>query len=138
MIYVIELRKIENCDLYQIIGIISEDNLLLKTFGIGNNIKSRLLNSCYACYICLNGVRIGFINVVDKNNICEVDMGILSMYRNKGYGTMALKMLRESILCYCRNVIIQTERNNIAANKSIIDNEFRLIKKDGKYNYYSM
>lgn len=134
----LELKKIEDCNLYRIINLVSEDNLLLKTFGNGKNIKSRLLNSCYACFICLNGVRIGFINVVDKNNMYEVDMGILSMYRNKGYGTMALRMLRESILCYCRNVIIQTERNNVAANKSIIDNEFRLIKKDEKYNYYSM
>lgn len=138
MIYVIELKKIEDCDLYQIIGIISEDNLLLNTFGVGNNIKSRLLNSCYACFICLNGVRIGFINVVDKNNIYEVDMGILSMYRGMRYSTKALKKLKENILCYCSDVIIQTEKNNIAANKSIIDNEFRLIKKDGKYNYYSM
>ncbi len=134
----IELKKIEDCDLYQIIGIISEDNLLLNTFGVGNNIKSRLLNSCYACFICLNGVRIGFINVVDKNNIYEVDMGILSMYRGMRYSTKALKKLKENILCYCSDVIIQTEKNNIAANKSIIDNEFRLIKKDGKYNYYSM
>ena len=60
------------------------------------------------------------------------------MYRNKGYGTIALRMLRESVLCYCSDVIIQTEKNNIPANKSIIDNEFRLIKKDEKYNYYSM
>ena len=134
----IELKKIEDCDLYQIIGIISEDNLLLNTFGVGNNIKSRLLNSCYACFICLNGVRIGFINVVDKNNIYEVDMGILSMYRGMRYSTKALKKLKENILCYCSDVIIQTEKNNIAANKSIIDNEFRLIKKDGKYNFYSM
>ena len=134
----IELRKIENCDLYQIIGIISEDNLLLKTFGVGNNIKSRLLNSCYACYIYLNDVRIGFINVVDKNNICEVDMGILSMYRGMGYSTKALKKLKENILCYCSEVIIQTEKNNIAANKGIIDNEFKLVRSDKKYNYYSM
>lgn len=134
----LELKKIEDCNLYKIIGIISEDNLLLNTFGVGNNIKSRLLNSCYACFIFLNGVRIGFINVVHKNNIYEVDMGILSMYRNKGYGTMALRMLRKSILCYCRNVIIQTERNNVAANKSIIDNEFKLIRSDKKYNYYGM
>ena len=138
MIYVIELRKIENCDLYQIIGIISEDNLLLNTFGVGNNIKSRLLNSCYACFICLNGVRIGFINVVDKNNIYEIDMGILSMYRGMRYSTKALKKLKENILCYCSDVIIQTEKNNIPANKSIIDNEFKLIRRDKTYNYYSM
>lgn len=134
----LELKKIEDCYLYKIINFVSEDNLLLKTFGNGKNIKSRLLNSYYACYICLDNVEIGFINVVDVNNVMEVDLGILSMYRNKGYGTMALRMLRESILCYYRNVIIQTERNNVAANKSIIDNEFRLIKKDEKYNYYSM
>lgn len=134
----IELRKIENCDLYKILGIISEDNLLLKTFGVGNNIKSRLLNSCYACYIYLDDVRIGFINVVDKNNICEVDMGILSMYRGKGYSTKALKKLKENILCYFSEVVIQTEKNNIAANKGIIDNEFKLVRSDKKYNYYSM
>lgn len=134
----LELKKIEDCNLYRIINFVSEDNLLLKTFGNGKNIKSRLLNSCYACYICLDNVEIGFINVVDVNNVMEVDLGVLSMYRNKGYGTIALRMLRESILCYCRNVIIQTERNNIPANKSIVNNEFRLVRKDEKYNYYSM
>ena len=134
----LELERIEDYDLYKILGIISEDNLLLKTFGIGNNIKSRLLNSCYTCYICLNGVRIGFINVVDRNSFCEVDMGILSMYRGMGYSTKALNLLKEKVLCYCSDVIIQTEKNNIPANKSIIDNEFKLIRSDKKYNYYGM
>lgn len=134
----LELRKIDDREIHKIINVILDDNLLSKTFDTENNMRTRLFDSCYACYIYLDNIKIGFINVIERYNTYEVDMGILSMYRNKGYGTMALKMLRDSILCYCRNVIIQTERNNVAANKSIIDNEFRLIKKDGKYNFYSM
>lgn len=134
----IELRTIEDNELYMIIPFISEDNLLLKTFGNGNNIKYRLLYSSYACYICLDGVDIGFINVVNKNDIFEIDMGIISPYRNKGYGTQALKLLKETVLFDNENIVIQTKKNNIAANKSVIDNEFKLIKIDKKYNYYVM
>lgn len=134
----IELKQIDNREIHKIINLVSEDNLLLKTFGNGKNIKSRLLNSCYACYIYLDNIKIGFINVIDRYNTYEIDMGILSMYRGKGYATKSLNILKETVLCNCDNVIIQTEKNNIAANKSVLHNDFKLIKTDQKYNYYRM
>lgn len=134
----LELNKIDDRELQKILSFIIEDNLLLNTFGVGNNIKSRILNSCYACFVTLDGVDIGFINVVLKNNTYEIDMGISSMYRGRGYGTKALCLLKNNILKDVSNIIIQTEKVNIAANKSIMNNSFRLIKKDKKYNYYSI
>lgn len=134
----IELKQIDNREIHKIINLVSEDNLLLKTFGNEKNIKSRLLNSCYACYICLDNVEIGFINVIERYNTYEIDMGILSMYRGKGYATKSLNILKETVLCNCDNVIIQTEKSNIAANKSVLHNDFKLIKSDQKYNYYRM
>ena len=60
------------------------------------------------------------------------------MYRGKGYATKSLNILKETVLCNCDNVIIQTEKNNTAANKSVLHNDFKLIKTDKKYNYYRM
>lgn len=134
----LELNRVDDRELQKIISFISEDNLLLNTFGVGNSFKSRILNSCYACFITLDGINIGFINIVDKFNNLEIDMGISSLYRGNGYGTKALGLLKNNILNDINNIIIQTKINNIAANKSIINNNFRLIKKDNGFNYYSI
>lgn len=134
----LELRKIDDREIYKIINVILDDNLLSKTFDTENNMRTRLFHSCYACYIYLDNIKIGFINVIERYNTYEVDMGILSMYRGKGYATKSLNLLKENVLCSCDNVIIQTEKNNIAANKSILHNDFKLIKTDKKYNYYRM
>lgn len=134
----LELRKIDDREIHKIINVILDDNLLSKTFDTENNMRTRLFDSCYACYIYLDNIKIGFINVIERYNTYEVDMGILSMYRGKGYATKSLNLLKENVLCSCDNVIIQTEKNNIAANKSILHNDFKLIRTDKKYNYYRM
>lgn len=134
----IELVRIDDRELYKVNDFISQDNVLFSTFGQAYFLRKRLLDSCYAAYIMIDDKKIGFINIVDRFNNLEIDMGILSFYRGKGYGTKALKILKEQVIKDRNNIIIQTKRSNIAAIKSIDSNGFKLIKEDNHYKYYTV
>ena len=81
---------------------------------------------------------IGFVMIVTnpRNNMNEIDMGIVEKHKGKGYGTLALGILKDIIIENGLEVSIQTSKENIAANKSIISNGFSLSRNDKDCNYY--
>ena len=123
---------------HEILDLIQSDATLRDTFTGERNTISRLLNACYVAYIKLGNEDIGFVMIVTnpRNYINEIDMGIIEKYRSNGYGTMALGMLKDLIIENGLEVLIQTSKENIAANKSIINNGFSLSRNDKDCNYY--
>ena len=135
----ISLQKLHNNDQIKIIDIIRNDELLKNTFGGTNNTISRILNSSYIGLILKDDITIGFImlvyNGIDKTH--ELDIGIITDYRNQGYGTKALSIMKEIITKENAKITIQTRNENISATKIINKNNFMLIKQDKKHSYYS-
>lgn len=123
---------------HEILDLIQSDATLRDTFTGERNTISRLLNACYVAYIKLGNEDIGFVMIVTnpRNYINEIDMGIIEKYRSNGYGTIALGMLKDLIIENGLEVLIQTSKENIAANKSIINNGFSLSRNDKDCNYY--
>lgn len=136
----IMLKRLNFNEETQIIDVIYHDVDLQQTFGSDKNIRSRLLNSCYAALIKKDEKTIGFIMIVNntRTNVNEVDIGILKGYRNKGYGTAALSILKNIIINNELEVEIHAKKQNINAIKSIEKNNFVLLKKDQHYNYYTL
>ena len=123
---------------HEILDLVQSDATLRETFTGNRNTISRLLNACYVAFIKLDNEDIGFVMIVTnpRNYINEIDMGIIEKYRSNGYGTIALGMLKDLIIENGLEVLIQTSKENIAANKSIINNGFSLSRNDKDCNYY--
>ena len=123
---------------HEILDLIQSDSTLRDTFTGERNTVSRLLNACYVAFIKLDNEDIGFVMIVTnpRNNMNEIDMGIVEKYKGKGYGTLALGILKDIIIENGLEVSIQTSKENIAANKSIISNGFSLSRNDKDCNYY--
>jgi len=136
----IKLEQLKNNEINIILDIILSDEILRKTFKGQNNTRSRLLASSYVALIKSNDELIGFIMTVlnAKNGIHEVDMGILENYRNKGYGTKALKLLKEIIINEKVKVEVQIKKINSPAIKTVIKNGFVLSREDEAHNYYTV
>lgn len=135
----ISLQKLNYNEQAKIINIIRNDALLKKTFGGTQNTISRILNSSYMGLILKDDITIGFImlvyNAIDKTH--ELDIGITDEYRNHGYGTEALGIMKKIIVKEKAKITIQTKNENISATKIINKNNFMLIKQDKKHSYYS-
>ncbi len=78
--------------------------------------QDRLYASNPMCLILLNGKPIGFLNLVqeDINNIKFIDGAIIDKYRNKGYGTEAIKILRPDL--FNSFIVGEILRTNLSAN----------------------
>ena len=123
---------------HEILDLIQSDATLREIFTGEKNTISRLLNACYVAFIKLDNEDIGFVMIVTnpRNNMNEIDMGIVEKHKGKGYGTLALGILKDIIIENGLEVSIQTSKENIAANKSIINNGFSLSRNDKDCNYY--
>lgn len=121
-----------------VLDIIYQDSTLKETFGGGKNTIARILDSSYIGLIKKENSIMGFIMLVYnyKNNTHEIDMGIISKYRNKGYGTIALKQLNNIIKQENIDINIQIKKDNLSAIKTVFNNGFVLSKEDNQYFYY--
>ena len=123
---------------HEILDLIQSDATLRGTFTGSRNTVSRLLNACYVAFIKLGNEDVGFVMIVNnpRNGMNEIDMGIIEKHRGKGYGTVALGMLKDLIIDNGLDISIQTYKDNIAANRSILNNGFSLSRNDKDCNYY--
>jgi predicted acetyltransferase len=96
----------------------------------------RIINADLAFIIKKDDINIGFILLVNENNKYNIDSGILRDHCNKGYGSQALKLLKQTIKKYNINYSIQVKKEDEASNKRLIKNNFNLFKETEKYNYY--
>ena len=123
---------------HEILDLVQSDTALRNTFTGKRNTISRLLNACYVAFIKLGNEDIGFVMIVNnpRNDMNEIDMGIIEKHKGKGYGTCALSILKNIIIENDLDITIQTSKDNIAANKSVINNGFSLSRNDKDCNYY--
>ncbi len=111
------------------------DQSISNTFA-GERID-RLITSVATFIIKKDNEDIGFILIVPEKDFYNVDMGIITKYQNKGYGSKALGQLKEIIKRWkINNVILEVKVDNISANKSIISNKLKLYKTFNNKNYY--
>lgn len=135
------IRLIQIVDQYDfniILNMIKNDDELANTFLGEDNTVGRIVNSSFAAFIKDGNKTVGFIMLVynEKTDIHEVDMGILTKYRNQGYGTIALGLVKDLIVREKVNAEVQIKNTNIAAIQTVIKNGFKLSKQDKMCNYY--
>jgi len=136
----IYLYRLEYNEQHEILNLINKDIDLHNTFSGERNTISRILNADYIALIKKGNINIGFVMLVNnlKTNMYEIDMGILKKYRNKGYGTQVLSILKSIILKNKIKTEIQIKKTNIGAIKSVLKNGFILSKNDKNCNYYTL
>lgn len=142
------MKENKDINLYRLVGreeneillMIESDSDLRKTFKGKENTWSRIKCSEYSALIRNKKTPIGFIMIVynGHTNKYEIDMGILKQYRNNGYGTKALDLLKDVILFNELKVEVQTKKTNKAAIQSIVKNGFVLCREDKFCNYYTL
>lgn len=134
----VTLKRLSYNEEEKILDIINNDEILKETFCGEHNTITRILNSSYTGLIQKNDTIIGFIMLVHNpdTNEHELDIGIKSEYRNQGYGTIALSIMKEIITKEQAKVIIQIKNENISAKKMVKKNNFNFVTKDNKYSYY--
>lgn len=134
----VNLYRLEGTDEFLILNMINYDPELRKTFGGEENTKSRIRCSEFSALIRDKETTVGFVMILRSNhtNKYEVDLGILEQYRKKGYATKAMELLKNVILYNDLNIEIQTKKDNVGANKSVIKNGFTLCREDKFCNYY--
>lgn len=120
----ISLYQCKNYELNKILDFYYKDQLIKDTFG-GIRVD-RVLNCDYGFTIKKNDIDIGFILLLNENNCYNIDMGIIKKYRNKGYSSKCLKLLKNEF----NNFNVSVNKNNIAANKSIS----KVLKLDKSYS----
>lgn len=122
----------------KILDMIKTDEGLAATFVGGNNTRSRLVSSSLTAFIQDGNKTVGFIMLVenDKTGKHEVDMGILTKYRNQGYGTEALAIVKDLIVREKVKTEIQIENTNMAMIKTALKNGFVLARQDEKCSYF--
>lgn len=122
---------------YTDLSILYEDEDIRDTF---NGFRAdRIISSEYIFMIDLDDEPIGFILLVLENrNQLGLDMGIIKKYRNKGYGTEAMKLFKEAIKNKIdKELVAEVKKNNIGANKAIINGGFEFYKtKNENVNVY--
>ena len=136
----VTLETLHNNQIQNILEMIYKDETLKDTFGTGKDRISRLMNSSYAAIIKNNNTSVGFIMMTDPKgiNVHEIDLGILKEYKKNGYGSEALRLLKEKIIEQQVKISIQIRKINIPAIKTVIKNGFSLYHSDKKYNYYNL
>ena len=134
------LERLDYKEQNKIIDLIYKDEVLYETFLEKGNTLGRLSNSAYVAFIKDEDIVVGFVMLVEipETNTYEVDMGILKDYRKKGYGSIALSLLKDLIKNNKLNVEIQTKKENIGAIKSVLKNGFVLLRQDEECNYYTL
>lgn len=70
----------------------------------------------------------------DNNNSIEIGYGISKKYNNRGFATESIKCFKDEILKFYKleKIIAKTDKNNIASQKVLLKNNFKLIEK-GNY-----
>lgn len=136
----ITLEKLNIGEEQKILDIIYSDENLENTFGTGNNRISRLLNSTYAAIIKNNNIPVGFImmSIPNQTNTHEIDIGILTQYQRKGYGSEALQLLKEIIINNQIKTSIQVHKCNLPAIKMVTNTGFSLISSNENYLFYTL
>lgn len=137
----VRLIRLEYGQEGQILEMIRSDEGLRSTFSGNRNTVSRLAYTDYSALIKVGRKNVGFIMLVanDKTGKHEIDMGILSQYRGKGYGSQALAYLKKIILnSPGLDIEIQTKQVNEAAIRSITKNGFVLSRQDDECYYFKL
>mgnify|MGYP003500272630 CR=1 FL=1 len=136
----VKLNKLEFGEERVVLDMIHADEGLKSTFSGSRNTLTRIANADYTALIKVGNKTVGFIMLVynGRTDKHEIDMGILSEHRGKGYGTIALGKLKQLIIANGLNVDIQTRQVNEAAIKSIVKNGFVLYKQDQECYYFKL
>lgn len=138
----VKLKKLYGNEQKLVLDLIHSDEELVETFSGSRNTVKRMANSGYTALIKQGNTDVGFIMLVwnGRSEKFEIDMGILSQYRGKGYGTQALALLKEIILNNPDklDVEIQAKQVNEAAIRSIQKNGFVLYREDSECFYFKL
>lgn len=125
-----------------VLEMIRKDEGLQETFSGSRNTLTRIANSAYTALIKKGKTNVGFIMLVEngRTHKFEIDMGILSQYRGKGYGSQALAQLKNIILNNPEplDIEIQTKQVNEAAIRSVMKNGFVLYRQDEECLYFKL
>lgn len=137
----ISLKRVQLDDsnsLTEILNLINGDEELQNVFSGQKNTMTRLLNASYVAFIQNKNQNIGFVMIVnnERTNTQEVDMGILEDFRNLGYGTKALELLKEVVEKNRIMVEVQIQNTNMLAIRTVEKNGCKLIRQTEEYNYY--
>jgi len=134
----ITIEQMDYNEQHKILDFIHQDEILQKTFGGNKDTRARIARSDYVGLIKNDQVPIGFVLLVQSviNDAHEVDIGIFSKYRNKGYGTAALNELKQIIQNQNIKLELQVKKDNISAIRTAEKNDFLLNRTDENYNYY--
>jgi RimJ/RimL family protein N-acetyltransferase len=139
---IIKLRKLNYGQEGLVLDMIYKDKCLQDTFSGSRNTITRIANSAFTALIQKGKTNVGFIMLVEngRTHKYEIDMGILSQYRGKGYGSQALAQLKQIILNNPEklDVEIQTRQVNEPAIRSIMKNGFVLCRQDEEYVYFKL
>ena len=124
----------------KILEMIRSDEILSDTFGTGIDRMYRLAETTYAAIIKDGNTPVGFIMMADphQTDTHEIDIGILKDYQKQGYGSEALKLLKEIIINNHIKTSVQVNKCNIPAIKTVTNNGFTLVNSDENYNFYTL
>jgi RimJ/RimL family protein N-acetyltransferase len=124
----------------KILEMIRSDETLENTFGTGKDRISRLLNTTYSAIINADNIPVGFVMMTDpkQTDTHEIDIGILTEYRGQGYGSEALKLLKDIIIYNQINTSVQVNKCNEPAIRAVTNNGFALVSTDEKDNFYTL
>lgn len=136
----VRLKVLDYSEQQKILEMINSDEALKNTFSGDRNTIGRIFNSLYTAIIKDGSKEVGFIMIVynGRTGKNEIDLGILTKYRNMGYGTKALELLKDIIYLHSLDVEIQIQKKNKPAIKSVLNNGFVLCRQDKECNYYTI
>jgi len=136
----ITLESLNTGEEQKILEMIRSDETLIDTFGTGKDRISRLLNSTYTAIIKNDNNPVGFVMMTDprQTDTHEIDIGILTKYRGQGYGSEALKLLKNIIAFNQIKTSVQVSKCNEPAIKAVTNSGFTLVNSDEKYNFYTL
>ena len=125
-----------------VLEMIRKDQTLQETFSGSRNTITRIANSAYTALIKNGNTTVGFIMLVENGRTgkFEIDMGILSKHRGKGYGSQALAQLKQIILNNSEKLDIEIETKivNEAAIRSVMKNGFELYRQSDECLYFRL
>jgi len=136
----ITLESLNTGEEQKILEMIRSDETLIDTFGTGKDRISRLLNSTYTAINKNDNNPVGFVMMTDprQTDTHEIDIGILTKYRGQGYGSEALKLLKNIIAFNQIKTSVQVSKCNEPAIKAVTNSGFTLVNSDEKYNFYTL
>ena len=93
----VRLKVLDYSEQQKILEMINSDEALKNTFSGDRNTIGRIFNSLYTAIIKDGSKEVGFIMIVynGRTGKNEIDLGILTKYRNMGYGTKVLELLKD-------------------------------------------